>query len=92
MLAFIRKPGRQTAVRRRTQRLAAIGAVLAFAGGTLLRAQTGTPLLQLQGNSNSISFGSQPVASTTAPRSIVLSNGGTAPLSFVETELKSLAG
>ncbi|HXT28206.1 MAG TPA: Ig-like domain-containing protein [Vicinamibacterales bacterium] len=90
MLAFIRKPGRQTAVRRRTQRLAAIGAVLAFAGGTLLRAQTGTPLLQLQGNSNSISFGSQPVASTTAPRSIVLSNGGTAPLQIFTVTIGGL--
>jgi Big-like domain-containing protein len=90
MFALTRTHGRQTAVRRRTQRLAAIGAALALAGGTLLRAQTGTPLLQLQGNSNSISFGSQPVASTTVPRSIVLSNGGTAPLQIFTVTIGGL--
>ena len=86
MFAFTRKPERQTAVRRRTQRLAAIGAVLAFAGGTLLRAQTGSPLLVLQTAAsgpvqNSIGFGTV-ATGTSVNHTITLSNGGGGALTF----------
>jgi Big-like domain-containing protein len=74
----------------RAGRFVALATIVLLAlatAGTDLGAQAGTPLLQLQGISNSIAFGSQPVAITTVPRSIVLSNGGTAPLVIFTLEI-----
>ena len=86
MFAFTPIPGRPKAVRRRTQRLAAIGAALALAGGALLRAQTGSPLLVLQTAAsgpvqNSIGFGSVSTGSS-VNHTITLSNGGGGTLTF----------
>jgi hypothetical protein len=96
MLAFTRKHGRQTAVRRRTQRLAAIGAALALAGGTLLRAQTGSPLLVLQTAAsgpvqNSIGFGTVSTG-TSVNKAITLSNGGGGTLTFSSMNISGANG